>query len=145
MPYGSAAARPLTDALAVELRERYGEDGAGGEPEPSVFAAPDGHFVVAFDEGRAVACGGLARYDEREGEIRRMYVDPEARGGGFGRTVLVALEDAARALGYEALRLETGDLQPEALGFYASAGFEPGPPYGPYVDDPHSMCFRKRL
>lgn len=104
MPYGSAVARPLTDALAVELRERYGEDGAGGEPERSVFAAPDGHFVVAFDEGRAVACGGVARYDEREGEIRRMYFDPHAR-----------------------------------------AGFEPCPAYGPYVDDPHSVCFRKRL
>lgn len=145
MPYGSAVARPLTDALAVELRERYGEDGAGGEPEPSVFAAPDGHFVVAFDNGRPVACGGLARYDERGGEIRRMYVDPEARGRGLGRAVLIALEDAARALGYEALRLETGDRQPEALRLYASAGFEPSPTYGPYEDDPRSVCFQKRL
>jgi len=145
VPYGSAVARPLTDALAVELRERYGEDGAGGEPEPGVFAAPDGQFVVAFDEGRAVACGGLARYDEREGEIRRIYVDPQARGRGLGRAVLDALEDAARALGYEALRLETGDRQPEALGLYASAGFEPSPAYGPYVDDSRSVCLRKRL
>jgi len=144
-PYGSATARTLTDALEVELRGRYREDGAGGEPEPSVFAAPDGHFVVAFDEGRAVACGGLARYDEREGEIRRMYVDPAARGRGLSRAVLVALEDAARALGYEALRLETGDRQPEALGLYARAGFEQIPCYGPYVDDPASVCFRKRL
>jgi len=145
VPYGSAVARPLTDALATELRERYGKDGAGGEPEPSVFAAPDGHFVVAFDNGRPVACGGLARYDEREGEIRRMYVEPDARGCGLGRAVLDALEDAARALGYEALRLETGDRQPEALGLYASAGFEPSPAYGPYVDDPRSVCFRKRI
>ena len=145
MRYGSADARPLTDALAAELRGRYGEDGAGGEPEPGVFAAPDGQFVVAFDEGRAVACGGLARYDEREAEIRRMYVDPEARGRGLGRAVLEALEDAARVLGYEALRLETGDRQPEALGLYARAGFEPSPAYGPYVDDPRSVCFRKQL
>jgi putative acetyltransferase len=143
--YGSAVARPLTDALAAELRERYGEDGAGGEPEPRVFAAPDGHFVVAVEEGRAVACGGLARYDEREGEIRRMYVDPEARGRGLSRAVLGALEAAARALGYEVLRLETGTGQPEALGLYASAGYEPIPPYGPYVNDPHSICFQKRL
>lgn len=145
MQYGSAAARALTDALEVELRERYGEEGAGGEPDPGVFAAPDGHFVVAFHEGRAIACGGLARYDEREGELRRMYVDPSARGRGLSRALLGALEDAARELGYEALRLETGDRQPEALGLYASAGFERIPCYGPYVDDPHSVCFRKRL
>src|SRR5687767_3032439 len=99
VPYGSAVAEPLTEALAEELRGRYGEDGAGGEPEPSVFAAPVGHFVVALDEGRALACGGLARYGAGEGEIRRMYVDPAARGRGLGRAVLDALQDAARALG----------------------------------------------
>ncbi len=144
-PYGSALVRPLTEALAAELRGRYGEDGAGGEPEPAVFAAPDGHFVVALDGGRAVACGGLARYDEREGEIRRMYVAPEARGRGLGRAVLGALEDAARALGYEVLRLETGDLQPQALGLYATAGFERVSRYGPYVNDEHSVCLHKRI
>jgi GNAT superfamily N-acetyltransferase len=110
-----------------------------------VFAAPDGRFVVALDAGRALACGGLARYDEHEGEIRRMYVHPEARGRGLGRAVLGALEDAARELGYETLRLETGDHQPEALALYSSAGFEAMPRYGPYVDDPHSICLQKRL
>jgi GNAT superfamily N-acetyltransferase len=143
--YGSAVAQPLTDALAAELRGRYGEDGAGGEPDPGVFAAPDGHFVVAFVEGRAVACGGLARYDEREAEIRRMYVDPAERGHGLSRAVLGALEDAARSVGYEAVRLETGDRQPEALALYRGAGYEGIDPYGPYVDDPHSVCLRKAL
>ncbi|MFN2469247.1 MAG: GNAT family N-acetyltransferase [Gaiellaceae bacterium] len=127
------------------MLERHGKPGAGTEPEPGAFAAPDGHFVVAFDEGRAVACGGLARYDEREGEIRRMYVAPGARARGLGRAVLGALEEAARGLGYEALRLETGQRQHEALGLYASAGFEQIPCYGPYVNDPLSVCFRKRL
>lgn len=143
--YGSDVARPLTDALAAELSERYGEDGAGGEPDPSVFAAPGGHFVVALVDGHAVACGGLARYGEREGEIRRMYVAPAARGRGLSSAILGALEEAARVLGYEAIRLETGDRQPEALGLYAGAGYERIEPYGPYVDDPRSVCFRKRL
>ncbi|HUQ23390.1 MAG TPA: GNAT family N-acetyltransferase [Gaiellaceae bacterium] len=144
-PYGSALVRPLTDALADELLERYGEVGPGGEPNPQVFAPPDGHFVVALEDERAVACGGLVRYDDREGEIRRMYVAPSARGSGLGRKVLAALEDAARLRGYEWLRLETGDHQPEALGLYASAGFEPMPSYGPYVNDPHSICLQKRI
>jgi putative acetyltransferase len=145
-PYGSPVARALTDALANELRERYGEDGAGGEPEPSVFTPPTGYFVVAWEgDDRAVGCGGLARYDGRKGEIRRMYVVPEARGLGVSGLVLAALENAARELGYEALRLETGDRQPEALGLYARAGFERIPCYGPYTADPHSICLGKRL
>ena len=74
-----------------------------------------------------------------------MYVAPQARGRGLGRAVLGALEQAARAVGYEFLRLETGAHQHEALGLYASAGFERIPCYGPYVKDPLSVCFRKRL
>jgi GNAT superfamily N-acetyltransferase len=146
--YGSAVARPLTDALAAELRGRYdGFDGAGGEPDPSVFGPPDGHFVVAWQDGVPVGCGGLARSEEAdgEGEIRRMYVVPEARGRGISKAVLAALEDAARTLGYTAIRLETGDAQPEACALYAGAGYAEIPPYGPYADDPRSVCFAKRL
>ncbi len=43
------------------------------------------------------------------------------------------------------IRLETGDRQPEAIKLYASSGFEPIPRFGPFVDDPRSLCFEKRL
>jgi GNAT superfamily N-acetyltransferase len=74
-----------------------------------------------------------------------MYVVPEARGRGLSRRVLTALEDEARALGYSLVRLETGNLQTEAIGLYASAGFGPIPRYGPFANDPRSVCFEKRL
>lgn len=61
------------------------------------------------------------------------------------RALLAALDQEARRLGYRALRLETGHLQPEAIGLYTSAGFAPIPCYGPYVDDPRSRCFEKAL
>jgi putative acetyltransferase len=74
-----------------------------------------------------------------------MYVAPAARGRGLSRLLLAALEDEARQLGYSLVRLETGDRQPEAIKLYASSGFEPIPRYGPFVDDPRSVCFEKRL
>ena len=74
-----------------------------------------------------------------------MYVAPSARGRGLSRAVLEALENEARQLGYEFVRLETGDRQPEAIKLYASSGFEPIPRYGPFADDPRSVCFEKRL
>ena len=144
--FDSAAARELADALEAELLATYdGDPGSGGLPAASVFEPPAGVFLVGWEDGEAVACGGIARYDEATAEIRRMYVVPEARGRGLSRLVLIALEDEARALGYSLVRLETGRLQAEAIGLYTSAGFGPIPRYGPFANDPKSVCFEKRL
>ncbi|HEY2073073.1 MAG TPA: GNAT family N-acetyltransferase [Gaiellaceae bacterium] len=111
-----------------------------------MFVEPDGVFlVVRGDDGTAVACGGVARFDATRGELKRMYVVPEQRGRGLGRRLLVELEAEARRLGYESLVLETGDRQPEALGLYVSAGFERIPCYPPYDSRALSLCFEKRL
>ena len=122
-----------------------GEADIGPTREAPMFEPPDGAFFVIRHEGRAVACGGLARFDDERGEVKRMYVVPEARGLGLGRAILVAIEDAARRLGYVALVLETGDRQPEALGLYRSSGYEPMPCYPPYDSRALSLCFEKRL
>ena len=144
--FDSEAARELADALEAELLATYdGVPGSGGLPAASIFEPPDGIFLVGWEDGEPLACGGIARYDEATAEIRRMYVMPEARGRGLSRRVLSALEDEARALGYLLVRLETGKLQTEAIGLYASAGFLPIPRYGPFTNDPKSVCFEKRL
>ena len=144
--FDSEAARELADALEAELLATYdGVPGSGGLPAASIFEPPDGIFLVGWEDGEPLACGGIARYDEATAEIRRMYVMPEARGRGLSRRVLSALEDEARALGYSLVRLETGKLQTEAIGLYASAGFLPIPRYGPFTNDPKSVCFEKRL
>jgi GNAT superfamily N-acetyltransferase len=144
--FDSEAVQALVGALEAELLETYaGVPGSGGLPEPSIFEPPGGGFLVARIDGDAVACGGIARYDRATAEIRRMYVVPDARGRGLSRRVLEALEDEARALGYSLVRLETGNLQAAAIGLYVSAGFGPIPRYGPFVDDPKSVCFEKRL
>ena len=123
-----------------------GEADIGPTREASMFVEPDGVFlVVRDDEGAAVACGGVARFDAERGEIKRMYVAPELRGRGLGRRLLVELEAEAQRLGYRALVLETGDRQPEALGLYGSAGYERIPCYPPYDSRALSLCFEKRL
>lgn len=128
------------------MLERYdGRGGSGAPPRPEEFEPPEGAFVVAFEADAAVGCGGLCRYDDETGEIRRMYVAPERRGRGLSREILEALEEEARSLGYSAIRLETGNRQPEAVGLYRSAGYEPIPKYGSYVDDERSLCFEKAL
>jgi len=142
---------PDVQALALaqqeEMRGRYeGEADIGPAREASMFESPDGVFlVVRDDDGRAVACGGIARFDESRAELKRMYVLPELRGRGLGRRVLVELEEAARRLGYAGVVLETGDRQPEALGLYGASGYERIPCYPPYDSRALSLCFEKRL
>jgi putative acetyltransferase len=145
--FDSATATALADALEAELLDTYeGVPGSGGLPDASIFEpGTGGTFLIGWVDGEAVACGGIARYDEATAEIRRMYVVPEARGYGLSRRMLAALEEEARALGYSFVRLETGKLQAAAIALYASAGFGPIPRYGPFANDPKSVCFEKRL
>jgi putative acetyltransferase len=106
---------------------------------------PNVLFAVArAADGSAVGCGAVVLGDEH-GELKRMYVHPQSRGGGVARRLLALLEDRARAAGCTQLMLETGPYQPEALAFYASSGYERRGPFGGYRDDPLSVFMHKRL
>ena len=59
--------------------------------------------------------------------------------------MLTHLELTAAAAGVEALLLETGLKQPEAIELYESSGYTPVPGFGHYRWSPLSRCFGKRL
>ena len=145
-PFDSPEVAALAAAQQQELAESYaGENDIGPARDASMFVEPHGVFlVVRDDDGKAVACGGIARFDETRAELKRMYVVPDARGRGLGRRVLDELEAAARRLGYTGVVLETG-TRPEALGLYASAGYEPCGCWPPYDARELSRCFEKTL
>ncbi len=102
-------------------------------------------FFVARAGGRAIGCGAIVKSTDGYAEIKRMWVDPPARGLKLGRRILEELEAAARNDGVTALRLETGIHQPEAIGLYRRAGFAEIPPFGDYQPDPLSLFMEKRL
>jgi len=142
----SSAARALIEALNAELSSRYPEPGANHfRLDPDEVADGQGVFLIASSAGTPVGCGAVRRIEARTGEIKRMYVSPDARGRGIGRAVLAALEAEARALGIARLVLETGLRQGEALALYESAGFSRIPPFGEYVNSPLSVCMAKDL
>jgi drug/metabolite transporter (DMT)-like permease/GNAT superfamily N-acetyltransferase len=118
-------AAALLQSYAEEMEERF----AGREPcrvdtKADEYVAPDGAFLVAYDDGEPVACAGLRRLPDGSGEVKRMYVAPDARGHGLGRRMLERLEQEASGLGYTRLRLDTGAQLTEAMGLYRSAGYQ---------------------
>lgn len=141
--YSEVAAR-LIENLSTELGARYGDDGSGAF-SPGDVRVPGGAFVVAWLEGRPVGCGALRPLERGVGEVKRMFVEKDARRQGVARKILQRLEIIAAQSGYRALRLETGILQPEAIGLYESAGYRRVRCYGRYVDNPLSVCFEKQL
>ncbi|MGH9067707.1 MAG: GNAT family N-acetyltransferase [Acidimicrobiales bacterium] len=126
IPGDSNDALALVRAMFDDVVAAYGTAlGPGPSATPTNFSPPDGRFVALYEDGRAVAGGGVKRLDDDTGEIKRMYVVPEARGRGLSRRLLAALEDAARELGYRRVRLDTGshDAQAAARRLYPSAGY----------------------
>ena len=118
---------------------RYGVDDAG--PGLSEQAP----CLLARLYGRAVGCVALGRLDDAVGEVKRMYVDPLARGHQIGRLLLQGVEGVAADLGYQLLRLETGTQQPEAVRLYETAGWSRIKCYGYFKDDPTTICLEKSL
>lgn len=114
--------------------------------DPADVTGDRGAMVRARLDGTLVGCGAVRRIEPTVGEVKRMYVDPSARGHKIGAAILDQLELRAARLGLNELRLETGPRQVEALGLYHGAGFEPCELFGEYVLTPKtSRCYRKLL
>ena len=106
---------------------------------------PNVIFAVARSpEGAAVGCGAVV-LNEDYGELKRMFVQPSRRGQGIAKALLAFLETQAAERGSPRMMLETGTLQPEAIGLYERAGYEPRGPFGSYGPDPLSVFMQKPL
>jgi len=131
VPAGTGDGAALVAAMIDEMRELYW-DIAGGldlnspdmpKATPAELGPPAGVFLVGYRDGVAVCGGGVKRLPDGGCEIKRMYVVPAAREQGLARMLLHALEDAARGLGYQVARLDTGPRQQRAKGLYESEGY----------------------
>ena len=133
---------PVLDGLAGEYAERYGEIDEMATVDAAEFDPPTGTFVVLIDGGEVLAGGGLRRVADDTCEVKRMWTAAGHRRKGYASRVLTGLEDAARAVGYSTLLLETGPLQPEAIALYTDRSYHRIPYYGRYPD---ALAFRLDL
>ncbi len=139
-------ARHCLASYFAELDARFP---AGFDPGRSLPADDDelrppvGAFLVASLHGQPVGCGALKLPAGAPALIKRMWVDPSARGLGLGRRLLDELEGHAAAAGSTRTHLDTNATLVEAIAMYRSAGYREVPPFSdePYAD----LWFEKRL
>jgi GNAT superfamily N-acetyltransferase len=102
-------------------------------------------FFVLREGTIAAGCGGIQLFDKEYGELKRMYIRPQFQGRGFGKLLVDHLAEYARSNGVTLLRLETGIHQIPAIRLYERMGFQRISPFGPYVNDPLSLFYEKRI
>ncbi|MGU3663701.1 GNAT family N-acetyltransferase [Methylobacterium sp. A49B] len=142
----SEPARSSLGAYYAELAARF----AGGfdvalscDPEAADMVRPRGTFLLALADGLPVGCVGLKGSGSPVAEIKRLWIDPAARGLGLGKRLMGEAEAAARDLGIRTLRLDTNSALPEALALYRRSGWVE---IDRFNDDPYpDLFFEKAL
>ncbi len=142
----SEAARYCLERYYSELDARFPngfEVARSCDPDAKAMIRPRGAFFVAMSDGLPVGCVALKGEDGRHAEIKRLWVDRNARGLGLARRLMAVAEGAARELAIDVLRLDTNSALPEAERFYRAAGWTQIDRYNanPYAE----VFFEKRF
>ena len=90
--------------------------------------------------GAYVGCGGIRRLENAENEpvrfeVKHLWMQPSARGRGWGRMLLAELEQRAAHLGAAEVVLDTNVSLATAGALYQSTGYEAIPSYN---DNPNA-------
>lgn len=102
------------------------------EELPGAYGPPRGDILLWFEGEQLVACGALRELEPGVGEIRRVYVRADYRGGSFGPPFVRALIERARELGYSKLKVDTLSTMRGAIDFYHELGFRPAREFWPH-------------
>jgi len=134
-----ALARALFEEYAAWLDEDLCFQGFADELAtlPGAYAPPRGRLLLAGTPGDAFGCialrplpgAGQDAATTTSGEIKRLYVQPRARGQHWARRLATQLLDDARAIGYTLLKLDTLERMTHARTLYESLGFRECAPY----------------
>lgn len=115
------------DAARLRTAVFVREQGIPADVEADALDASARHAVLYNRLGQPVATGRLLQQAPGVSRIGRMAVDRSVRGAQWGRVLLAALLEAARARGDTQVQLHA---QCSAQGFYERAGFTvAGAPY----------------
>ena len=102
------------------------------EPSPRIpaeYLPPMGDVIVAYDEQEPVGTVAVCRMDAVHCELKSMFVPDAHRGRGVATRLCDEALKSAERLGFEIVRLTTGEKQPEARKLYEKLGFQMTKPW----------------
>jgi len=113
--------------IAVDLSfQNFAEERAG---LPGNYTPPSGALLLAWDGVSAAGCIAVRRIDDRDCEMKRLFVRDTFRGLGAGESLARAAMAWARGAGYERMLLDTLPSMGAAHKLYERLGFVEIPAY----------------
>lgn len=88
-----------------------------------VYNPPQGCIILAKEGKDVLGCIALKPIGDGVCEMKRLYVKPQTRGTGLGRTLVTELIRFAKESGYKTMKLDTLTTLESAIKLYRSMGF----------------------
>jgi DNA-binding MarR family transcriptional regulator/GNAT superfamily N-acetyltransferase len=137
-PAGSDDAQYCLGEYRTELASRFDggfDPSKGNNLTVEEMTPPAGYLLVARLDGKPIGCGALKRLDAKEGEVKRVWTSPDARGLGVASRMMDSLEQLARDVGFRTIKLDTNRTLTEAQAMYRKRGYRT---IGRYNDNPYA-------
>jgi ribosomal protein S18 acetylase RimI-like enzyme len=97
---------------------------------PGDYAPPEGRLLLAEYDHQLAGCVALHRFDSASCEMKRLYIRPNFRGLGLGRTLTERIVAEAASIGFQSIRLDTvAGVMDDAIALYRRLGFREIKPY----------------
>jgi putative acetyltransferase len=96
---------------------------------PGEYTPPEGCLLLAKYNSQTAGCIGLRKYKNDICEARRLFVRKKYRRMGIAKTLVEALANQARNIGYKRIWLHTNRRMTGAEDFYRAIGLKDIEPY----------------